>query len=711
MKKTILFISTFCFLIISMVAYAQMPMRSSLPVILRWLDDENYLEIRREAEQSKMYKVNAKSGKAIVFEETSFEDEVAKNLPKGFALDRSAEVTEDYNSVALKKDNNIYYYSRLKNLFKPLTANPSEEMNPTFSPDEKRIAFTRDHDLFYIDIESGLEHRLTNDATDVIYNGWSSWVYMEEIIGRASAHKAFWWSPDSKKLAFLRFDDTEVPMFPLYRADGIHGELELTRYPKVGDPNPGVKLGVIDLETNKITWIDSNCDEDKYIAFPLWTSDSKRLSYQVNNREQNNFKIFIADVETGDKKLIYNEVQKTYVEFFDDFYTLKDGSGFILRSDKSGWRNLFHYDFEGNLVNQITNLDWRVNGIEKVDEKNGIVYFTGTGEKSTENHLFKVNMDGSGLKQLSKVEGTHRFMLSPGNHYFIDTYSNINTPTTRELFKIDGKQVRLLGADDGADPAKGEIAKVELFTIPNPDGFKMPAWWVLPEGFDPAKKYGVLFQIYGGPNSKNVNNRYTNPQGNYLTENGIIRFSVDHRGSGHFGKKGLDEFYGKCGTIDIQDYIEAVKWLLAQGFVDETKVGITGSSYGGYMSAIALTKGSDYFTHGWAGSAVIDWRLYDDAYTERYMGTLEKNNDGYEAGNASNFADRLKGKLWIVHGTMDDNVHMQNAIQFIDALTELNKDFYFMLYPNGRHGWGGNKRIHSTNLQKQFWLENLVPEN
>lgn len=706
MKKVSLLISIICFLFISNISLAQL----DFPTISRWLDDENYLETRTDAKVSKVYKVNAKSGKAVLYEDLSYKSEVNQNLPEGFSIGRYTEFTEDYNSVAIVKDNNLYYYSRLKNKFKPITDNPSEEMTPGFSPDESRIAFTRDHDLFYIDIETGLEHRLTNDATDVIYNGWSSWVYMEEIIGRRSRHKAFWWSPDSKKLAFLRFDDTEVPIFPLYRADGIHGELELTRYPKVGDPNPGVKLGVIDLETNKVTWLDCNCKEDKYVAFPMWTSDSKYLYYQTNNRLQNNMKIHFADVETGEKKEIYSEIQEKYIEFFNDLYTLKDGSGFILRSDKSGWRNLYHYDFNGNLINQITDLDWRVMSITKVDEKKGIVYFTGTGGVSTETHLFKVNLDGSKLSKLTKEIGQHRVVISPNGSYFLDTYSNITSPRQKNLFKTNGKHIRFLGADKGADPEKGEIPKVELFTIHHPDGFDMPAWWVLPEGFDPSKKYGVLFQIYGGPDSKNVNNRYINPQGNYLSENGIIRFKVDHRGSGHFGKKGLEEFYGNLGTVDIQDYSVAAQWLIDQGFVDETKIGITGSSYGGYMAAIALTKGSDYFTHGFASSAVIDWRLYDDIYTERYMGTLHSNLAGYEAGNVNNFADRLKGKLWIIHGTMDDNVHMQNVIQFIDTLTELKKDFNFMLYPNGRHGWGGNKRIHSTNLQKNFWLDNLTPE-
>ncbi len=676
---------------------------SSYPTILRWLDDQYYLESKKDADgKSKVFKVDAKSGESSEFAAVTFKDEVNSNLPKGFRVSYYTESTTDYNSNAFIKDGDLYYYGRVNKEFRQLTDNKSIEQNPGFSPDESRVAYTRDGNLFYIDLKSGLEHQLTNDGTDLIYNGWSSWVYMEEILGRGTRHKAYWWSPDNKKLAFLRFDDSKVPEFPIFRSKGLHGDLERTRYPKVGDTNPGVMLGIIDLETKEIVWVDSNCDEDKYVAFPFWTPDSKQVIYQVLNRDQNDLKLYVANAVKGEKTEIYREQQDTWVEFFSDLYALDNG--FIVRSDKSGWRNLYHYNFKGELINQITNFNWRVNGISKVDGDK--VYFTGTGEKSTESHLFSINLDGKGFKKLSKEAGSHRFMMSPNNKYFIDTYSNISTPSRKEIYTTKGKHIRFLGASNGADESK-PMGKVEMFTIPNPDGFDMPAYWVLPANFDPTKKYPVVFQIYGGPDSKNVNNRYINPQGHYMTENNIIRFSVDHRGSGHFGKKGLNQIHRVLGKYDVADYSVAVKWLIEQGFVDETKVGITGGSYGGYMSALCLTKGADYWTHGWAAYSVTDWRLYDNVYTERYMDTYKNNKEGYDQGNVMLFAEELKGKLWLIHGTMDDNVHMQNTIQLVDALLELDKDFDFMLYPGGRHGWGGKKRIHSSRKQKEFWLENF----
>jgi dipeptidyl-peptidase-4 len=637
---------------------------------IKWLDDTHYLETKKVDGKFETYKVNARSGKALPYK--------VKSAPSK----NSQEQYREMQSL-IKKGN-----------------------NPEYSPNQKVVAFTRDRDLYVVDVETGKETRLTHDGTNLIYNGWSSWVYMEEILGRSTRHKAYWWSPDSKKIAFLRFDDKDVPEFPLYRANGLHGELELTRYPKVGDHNPDVKLGVIDLETKEIVWLDNNDTEDKYVAFPNWTPDSEKLLFQVLNRDQTDLKIYVADIKTGDKKIIYNEIQKTWVEFFSDIYFLKKDGSFIIRSDKSGWRNLYHYDLNGNLVNQITNVNWRVNNILKVDEKAKTLYFMGTGENSINNHLFSVKLNGKKLKQLSQTPGSHRIDISPNNSYFIDDYSNVNTPPQKELFTTKGKKLRTLKSSKGINPDL-PAGKVEMFTIPHPDGFDMPAYWILPENFDPNKKYGVVFQIYGGPDSKNVNNRYMNPQGNYMTQNGIIRFAVDHRGSGHFGKKGLNQIHRVLGKYDIGDYIEAVKWLRKHKFVDATKMGMTGGSYGGYMSALALTKGSDYFTHGWAAYSVIDWRLYDNVYTERYMDTYADNKEGYDQGNANLFVDRLKGKLWITHGTMDDNVHMQHVIQFIENLQNAEKNFNFMLYPNGRHGWGGNQRKHSSKLQKDFWLDNF----
>ncbi|MCK4465335.1 MAG: S9 family peptidase, partial [Bacteroidales bacterium] len=678
-----------------------------LPRITGWLDDEYYLERKTVDDSQVIYKVSAATGeKSIYLDYCEYEG----LIPEDFNFQRSTTRTDNLQKYIFTKDKNLYYFSIPDKKFKQLTFSGSDDKNITFSPDDNKIAFTRDNDLYTLDIESGKEIRLTNDGSDVVYNGWASWVYYEEILGRASRYRAFWWSPDSKKIAYLRFDDSPVPEFTLFRAEGVHGEIEVAHYPKAGDPNPEVQLGIVHLESGKIVWLDTSEEIDRYVAWPFWTPDSKRLIYQYMNRDQDNIILYSADPETGKKTEVYNEKQDTWVEFFEDLYFFKDGSGFLVRTDAGGWRNLLYYDLKGNLISKVTDLDWRVTGISRVVEKTKTVYFTGTGGISTENHLFLISLDGKGLKKLTSVPGTHRVSVSPGGKYFCDTtYSNIIQPSKMELFSTKGKSIRLLG--DSRLPAMDEynLGKVELFTIPTSDGYDLPAIWILPPDFDKNKKYPVRFSIYGGPNSSTVRNSFRRGfSEHYYAQNGIITISVDHRASGHFGKTGVGLMHRNLGKWEMHDYIEAVKWLLEKPFIDPDKVGITGGSYGGYTTCMALTYGADYFTHGIASSSVTDWKLYDNVYTERYMDTPGQNPEGYEFGSVMTHAGNYKGFLLITHGTMDDNVHMQNTIQLVSKFEDLGKDFELMLYPGGRHGWGGAKRRHSTREGVQFWLRHFL---
>ncbi len=679
---------------------------NQMPGISGWLDDRHYLETRTIDDQQKVFKVDAVTG-----EESGYQDfsEIDKDLPEGFSAKQRILISDDLNQFLFRSEGNLFYYNATKREFKQITHSESRENNPTFSPDRKKLAFTRNRDLYVIDLESSKETRLTFDASDVIYNGWASWVYYEEILGRGSRYKAYWWSPDSKKIAYLRFDDSTVPEFPIYNADGTHGSLEITHYPKAGDPNPLVKLGVAYLESGETVWIDTNEEEDRYVAWPFWTADSKELVFQYLNRDQNHLIFYAADPETGTTRDIYSEKQKSWVEFFEDVYVFEDGSGFLLRSDKNGWRNLYHYDFNGNLVNQITDFDWRVTGINRVVENSGTIYFNGTGGISTQNHLFSIRLNGKGLKKLTETGGTHHTNVSPGGSYYYDSYSNITTPTKMALYSTKGEKIRELGDSRGPETDDYKFGKVELFTITTEDGWELPALWTLPPDFDKNKKYPVIFSIYGGPNAPSVRNAYNGSLSrHYMAQQGVIYFSVDHRCTGHHGKKGVELMHRNLGKWEMHDYIEAVKWLRKQPFVDAERMGITGGSYGGYMTCMALTYGAGYFTHGIAGSSVTSWRLYDNVYTERYMDTPEQNPEGYKNGSVMTYADQFKGKLLITHGTIDDNVHMQNTIQLIDLLEDLNKDFELMLYPNQRHGIGGKKRSHLTKLQVRFWFKHFL---
>ena len=685
---------------------------SSLPSIRGWLDDNHYLESKKESDEknakSKLMKVNAQNGvESVYFDYGNYKDK----LPKGFSLRNSSTRTKDYSVFIFNRKNDLYYFSTKIEEFKRLTANPAPEKNPKLSPDGKMVAFTRDHDLFAIELETGLEFQLTNDGSEVVYNGWASWVYYEEILGRRSRYAAFWWSPNSEKIAFLRFDDSNVPEFPLYQADGVHGELEITRYPKPGDPNPDVKLGIVHLKENKIVWVDTKGDSKQYIAWPFWTPDSKKLFFQWMNRGQDNIKIYSANPENGRITEIYNEIQPAWVEWFENIHFLKNGKGFIFRSDKDGWSHLYYYDMAGYLKTQLTKGDWNVRGISLVDEKNGVIYFRRTLGNSLETHLYQVNFKGKKLKRLTKIEGNHRCQVSPGGSYFIDTYSNINQPSKIDLNSTEGKLIRNLGDSKLAIMDEYDLGKVELFTIPSGDGYDLPAIWTLPPDFNESKKYPVLFRVYGGPASGTVSNSSQRMSGHFLAQNGIIVMSFDHRGSGHFGKKGVALMHRNLGKWEMNDYIISVEWLRKKPFEDATKIGITGGSYGGYATCMALTAAADYFTHGIASSSVTDWKLYDTHYTERYMDTPEENPEGYEYGSVMTHAEKYKGTLLITHGTMDDNVHMQNSIQLVDKLTDLNKDFEIMLYPGSRHGYGYSKRNHASRESVQFWFRHFLGKN
>ncbi|TSA33020.1 MAG: S9 family peptidase [Porphyromonadaceae bacterium] len=649
-----------------------------------WVDDTHYIEMQKDKNGKDVKtSVDVLTGKAKLF--------VAKT-----------ETAPPRVSVIVK-DGELFYSDGTAAAPRQITANPGKEINPRTSPDQKRVAFTRDNDLYMIDLATNLEHRLTMDGTKLIYNGYASWVYYEEILGRPSQYCAFWWSPDSKKLAFLRFDDTEVPLYILWRGDSLHGAPEYTRYPVPGDPNPKVKLGIADLETGKIAWAKFDYNVDQYIAWPSWKPDSKEMMIQVLNRDQNHMQFFMVTPETGDLRKIYDEERPTWVDFFEDIHVLENGSGFIINSYRNDWHNLYYHDWNGKQLAHLTNVKWRVSGITKIDEEKGIVYFSGRPE-STETQFYSVKLYGTGMVQLTEGAGSHSISLSPGGSYLIDSWSSVIIPGRKELRDKNGKLLKLLSETKPEfDPTNHQRA--EYVRIPSIDGFQLPAIIIYPVNFDPVKKYPVVFTIYGGPDAGGVRNVFAGNNPGWFAQNGIITINVDHRASGQFGKKGIDYMWRNLGKWEMVDYEEAVKWLRAKPYVDATRMGITGGSYGGYTTCMALTAGADYWTHGMALYSVTDWGLYDDIYTERFMDTPLQNPEGYKNGTAMNFADKLKGKLYLVHGEMDDNVHMQNSIQLISKLQDLNKDFQFMMYPNGRHGWGGPKAAHVRDLQNKFWLK------
>ncbi|MBK9933525.1 MAG: DPP IV N-terminal domain-containing protein [Cytophagaceae bacterium] len=603
-----------------------------------------------------------------------------------------------------------------------LTTDPTAvEKNPTFSPDSQYVAFTKNNNLYTYNLKTKRETQLTIDGSKTTLNGYASWVYWEEIFGRPTIFRAFWWSPDSKKLAFMRFDESRVPMFPIYSSEGHHGFIEETRYPKAGDPNPTVKIGFVDPDGNQTSWADFDEKTDQYFGWPEWTIDGTGLMVQWANRGTDHLKLFNVSPSKGTKTLIYEEKQDSWVDISeaDERLTLLDnGKEMMLISDKTGWKHLYLYGLDGKLKNQITQGRFTVKEVIGIDQKNKVVYFHARGIENTARFdLYRVGLDGKGLKRLTFGDFNHRKIdASPDLKFFVTSYSNTQTPAAMAIIDNTGKLIKELGSARGTDYEAYKINIPELIRVKSKDGkFDLPMTIIYPENMEAGKRYPVLVSIYGGPDAGTVTDSWAwSPKSQWLAREGIIQVSLDHRASGHFGKEGVAYMHRNLGEWELEDYKTMVQYLVEKGIADPKKITITGFSYGGYMTCLALTKGADVFTHGMAGGSVTDWKLYDSAYTERFMDTPEENPEGYKKGAVLTYSDNLKGKLLIVHGTMDDNVHLQNSIQLIDKLQESKKDFEMMFYPGGKHGWGGAKGAHFENLKNRFiykyLLEKEMPE-
>lgn len=622
------------------------------------------------------------------------------------------------------KNNDLYFINGSEEV--RLTHDEALEINPTFSPDSNWVAYTKNNNLYAVEINTKKETQFTFDGSDSLMNGYASWVYMEEILGRPSRYRAFWWSPDSKSIAFFRSDDSGVPVFTITEAgnpnkvqenwnissgDDQHGYVEKLRYPKAGDKNPEVKVGIAQIGSADITWADFNEKDDQYFGMPYWTPGGDLLALWVN-RDQNDFRMYRINLASGKKELWYEETQKTWVDMNDTkrMSFLQNGNSIML-SDKTGWRQMYLHDKNGKLINPITKGEFTVTGIEYIDEKNKTVYFTARGIENTARvDFYSVKFDGSALKRLTFGDYNHRIRLSPNAKYFITTYSNANTPTKMTLLTTTGKKIADLGDSRGSEFGDYQLAKTELIRVKSEDGkFDLPAMVTWPLNMEAGKKYPVLVSIYGGPDAGTVwDNWNFSPLQQWYAKEGLIQIAMDHRASGHFGKQGVDYMHRNLGYWEMKDYSTIVKDLIANHQADADKICITGFSYGGYLSCYAVTYGSNVFKYGMAGGAVTDWSLYDSHYTEKFMGTPQNNPEGYKSGSVFTWVDKYKGGLQLVHGEIDENVHLQNSMKLAGLLQDQKKDFEFMIYPSGRHGWGGNRGLHFQNLKTRFIYRNLL---
>jgi len=560
------------------------------------------------------------------------------------------------------------------------------------SPDGKMVGIERGGNMYIYDFTSKSETQLTNDASKNIFNGHYDWVYEEEF-GKAQAWN---WSPDSKFIAYWQFDESDVPLITLTNYEGLHNVYEKIPIPQVGDPNPKVKIGVLDVATHKNIWLDPGETGDFYIPRVYWTSEPNTLAMMVMNRAQNDLKLYFFDVTTGSRRLVMEEKNNTWVAIFN-FYTGVDDMMFFPEnvkeffwiSDRSGYYHIYRYDYDGKLINQVTNGNWDVIKVMGINPETKTIYYTSAEASPLEEQLFSIKFNGSDEKRLSTAKGYHEFNLSPDSKYYIDSYSNINQPRQVELWSTGGKMIKKLEDNESVNDfiKTHEYSPKELFSFTTSDVVKLDCSMVKPFNFDPSKKYPVVLSIYGGPESHSVYDAWeSSGWDQYLAQEGYIVVDVNNRGNANYGSKFEKVVYDHLGKWETNDFVETAHYLSTLPYVDSKNMAIMGTSYGGYSTVFTMLTHPGVFKVGIANSAVTDWRLYDDIYTERYMGLLNENKEGYIKSDAMTYADSLTGHLLLIHSTMDDNVHVQNTFQLVTALTNAGKDADLRVYPPGAHG-------------------------
>jgi len=595
---------------------------------------------------------------------------------------------------------------------RPLSDAAQPQSNAKFSPDGRKIGFVRGNNLFVHDLATGAETQLTSDGNDNIINGQFDWVYEEEF----SIADGWRWSPDGKKIAFWRLDQTRINAFPIENMLSLYPSVFWLKYPKAGELNSLVQAGVINLEastngTGQINWMNLGEETDIYIPRMQWASASI-LSIQRLNRLQNKIELLFADVNSGATRAVLSDDDPCWIDVQDDLTFFMKKEQFIWTSENSGYRHAYLYDYNGRLLHHITNGEWEISAITRFDEANGWVYFSGKKDSPLDENVYRASLDGKKLERISQRPGWHSSNFSPDFKYVIGTFSDAQTPTQISLRKTDGKLIRWLEKNESLPLAQYNLGYPKFLTVKtSDDGTLLNAWMMKPANFDSTKKYPVIMFCYSGPGAQHVVNRWEGQR--YLwhqsmTEKGYIIFCIDSRGTGGRGKKFKNLVYGDLGKWSTQDQIEGAKYLGSLPYVDAARIGIWGHSGGGYLTAMAMTKGAPFFKAGIARAPVTDFRLYDTIWTERYMGLPKDNADGYKATSVMTYVDKLQGKLYLVHGMADDNVHIQNTVQLQDALQAANKQFDVMYYHGRNHALiGGNTQLHLHTLMTNYFLKNL----
>ncbi len=724
----------FCFLCLSSGIYSQKNNVEISDIWLRGTFFPDRLEEIRSLNDGKHFTVLEDRGSKI----TKFSYETGKAVEKMLDIKdiKNVKIRSIGDYAFSKDESKILFYTNRERIYRrsftadyyvydintKKTSSLSDKKGQrlaTFSPDGTKVAFVWENNLYYKDLNTGDELQITTDGEyNKIQNGTPDWVYEEEF----SFNQAFEWSPDSKLLAFVRFDESKVKMFTILQYEGMYPQRKKNalypknmsfKYPKAGEDNSLVSVHVYDLEAKKTKNMNIGKETDIYVPRIRWTNTSEKLSIFRLNRLQNHFEILFANPKSGETKVIYSEKNKYYIHEsnFDNIIYLSDNQHFVITNESDGFCHLYLYDLSGKMVRQLTKGNYEVTAFYGYDEKTKSLYYQAAEESPLRREVYSIKLNGKKKKKMSVKSGTNSAEFSKGFQYYINSFSNSVTPPIYTLYNAKGKEIRVLEDNSALKErlAKFNHAKKEFFTLTTDEGVKLNAWMIKPVNFDPTKKYPVLVTQYSGPNSQRVLDQWEFGWEQTLAGKAYIVACVDPRGTGARGQAFCKATYKQLGKYETLDLIEFAKWLGKQNYVDKERIGIWGWSYGGFMSLLCMTKGAEYYKAGIATAPVTNWRYYDNIYTERFMQKPQNNEKGYDDNSPIFFADKLKGKLLICHGSADDNVHIQNSWEMIEKLVQADKHFEMQFYNNRNHSiYGGNTRNHIFSRFVKFLDENLM---
>lgn len=612
------------------------------------------------------------------------------------------------NGILVPLSGDLYTYDLATREVRRLTRTPQHELDPKWSPDGRHVAFVREDEVWILEIRTGREMQVTTGAAGRIRHGVSEFIAQEEM----DRHTGFWWSPDSKRIAFLETDNRHVPVFKIPDHIAWSTEVAEQEYPRAGESNTVVRVGVVGIGGGAPVWMNLRTSPDVYIPRVDWLPDGRTLAIQRQNRNQDTLQLWFFDAATGDGRLVLVESEPTWVNLHDDFTPLGAGRRFLWTSERDGHRQIYLYESSGRVIRQVTRGRWDVDAIVGVDERRSLVYFTGRGEGPRERHLYVIGLDARGLRRISRAPGWHQVTLGPSLDRFIDTHSEGARPPSVGVFDLRGPRIAWVAENAVPELARYELRPKEFFTIPAADGTPLEAQAIKPADFDPARRYPVLVYVYGGPQSQQVTeawggDRYLWHQ--LLAQRGIVVVTVDNRGTDGRGRDFRRAMFRRLGQVEIADQVAAARWLARQPWVDASRIGIWGWSYGGYATLMSLIEGGGIFKTGISVAPVTDWRHYDTHYTERFMRLPADNAENYDRGSAIKRAAELRGNLLLAHGDADDNVHYQQTVQLVKALQDAGTQFRFMVYPQKLHGITGTQtRIQLYTMMTEFVEEHLL---